>query len=299
MIRFVTINGRRVPAPTAPAPVAYTSALSNMVREIESLYLEALGLPHPATRHDSGLVQRLLGNRPALVRLLQSTDRARGLTEHGLSLAIDGVMEYFGFNHLVDQFGRAVIGEANRGFDKLVDTVADGRKVKASIYAIDHRAKTSDMSRFIDGFRRKNTGLIRKLIGEQVVRTEQVVSENYGEHVEVLAQRIQQATGTTESHAELLARDQTLKTNADVQRFRAQSLGADYYIWVTSNDERVRGRPGGKWANAQSNHWRLHGKRFAFNDPPTTNEKRGEKNNPGMDYQCRCTATPDLSHIFD
>lgn len=299
MIRTVFVKGRRLIAPTAPAPVAYTSALSNMVREIESLYLEAFGLPHEVTREDSGLVRRLLGNRTALVRVLQSTNRARGLTEHGISVATDGFMEYFGFNHLVDQFGRAVIGEANRGFDSLVKATGDGRPLKASIYAIDHRAKTSDMSRFIDMFRRKNTGLIRKLVGEQVVRTEAVVSEGFGEHVSVLAERIRAATGTTQSHAELLARDQTLKTNADIQRFRAQSLGADFYVWITANDERVRGRPGGKWATAQSNHWRLHGKRFAFNDPPETNPVKGIHLNPGMDFQCRCTATPDLSHIFE
>lgn len=298
MIRWVVVRGRRIPAPLPPAPVAYQTALTGLVREIEGLYIEAFG-GQPKTREDTGLVQRLLGNRPALVRLLQRTDRSRQLTEHGITLMIDGFLEYLGFHHLVDQFGKAVIRDANMAFDKLVDASGQGQELKASIYAIDHRAKTSDMRRFVDQFRKKNSGLIRRLVAEQVVRTEQVVTESYGEHVDVLASRIREATGTTESHAELLARDQTLKTNADIQKFRAQAVGATHYTWITSNDERVRGRPGGKYPDSQSNHWRLHGKRFAYNDPPTTNEKRGEKNNPGMDYQCRCTATPDLSHIFD
>lgn len=299
MIRWVVINGRRLPAPQPPAPAAYRNGLLRMLRELESVYLEAMGA-EPESREDSGLVRRLLGNRVALVRLLQKTDRARGLTQHNLSLMIDGVMEYFGQTELVDQFGRAIVRDANSGFDKLVKASAKpGQQLKASIYAINLKAGSSDMAPFLDGFRRKNTDLIKRLVGEQVVKTERVIANSYGEHVRVLRERIQAATGTTESHAELLARDQTLKANADIQRFRAQSVGANRYTWITSNDERVRGRPGGKWEDSDSNHFKLHGKQFEFNKPPLTNAKKGIHLNPGMDFQCRCTATPDLSHIFE
>ena len=280
--------------------MAYRAHLLSLLREVESLYLEAFA---PGAETASGertdAIENRRGNRAAIVRILRDTDRSRDFTEHAISVLIDGFEQFAGFPQFVDETGKAIIRDANTGFEKMVEAQASGRKVKASIYAIDHRAKTSQMSRFLDRFRRDNTGLIRRLIGEQVVRTENIVREGFGEHVSVLAERIREATGTTESHAELLARDQTLKMNSDIQSFRAKSVGAEWYTWVTSNDERVRGRPGGKWANAQSNHWALHGKRFRYNDPPITNPKKGIRLNPGRDYQCRCTASPDLSHIFD
>ena len=300
MIRYVNVRGKRIPAVVTPRGSAYRAGLANMVREIESIYLEAMGWPHVNHFKQDGSVRNLLGNRTAIVAKLRATDRARGFSQNGLTLAIDGFLEYFGGSAgLVDQFGRAVIGESNKTFDALIQAAGNGAPVQARIYAIDHRAKTSDMGRFLDGFRRDNTALIRKLVGRQVLSTENVLANGYGEHVDVLAARIREATGTTESHAELLARDQTLKANADVQAFRAKSLGAEQYTWITSNDERVRGRPGGKWADAQSNHWRLHGKVFSYNDPPVTNETKGIRLNPGRDFQCRCTATPNLSHIFE
>lgn len=302
MIRWAVVGKRRVPVPVAPSHLAYKSILGRLLREIESVYLEAFGVPAPdGDRTDAipGLRRGGPGNRVALVRFLQNTDRSRDFSEHAISVLIDGFEQFAGFPDLVDASGKAIVRDANTGFERMIEAQGAGRKVKASIYAIDHRATTSQMSRFLDRFRRDNTGLIRKLIGEQVVRTERIVREGYGEHVGVLSERIREATGTTESHAELLARDQTLKLNSDIQSFRAKSVGAEWYTWITSNDERVRGRPGGKWANAQSNHWRLHGKKFKYTDPPITNEKKGIRLNPGRDFQCRCTASPDLSHIFE
>ena len=38
-------------------------------------------------------------------------------------------------------------------------------------------------------------------------------------------------------------------------------------------------------------HKALAGKVFSWDDPPITNEK-GDRNNPGQDYGCRCYARP-------
>ncbi len=295
MLRWVVIRGKRVPATNPPSALPYSAALLGLVAAIKGAYLDAIA---PEVRHDA--ITSLMGNRVALINRLRNVNRARGFAEHDIAFMVDGFLEWLGFNQLVDGFGQAIVRDSNTAFDKLVEAESErrGQKPQARIYQIDHTSKTSDMRHFLDRFRRDNTGLIRKLVGEQVTRTELILRNTQGAHVDQLRDMIQQATGTTESHAELLARDQTLKMNADVQHFRARSVGADEYIWVTANDERVRGRPGGKWADAQSNHWRLHGQRFKYNQPPVTNPVKGIRLNPGRDFQCRCTATPVLDHIF-
>lgn len=289
-VRWVVLRGgKRIAAAHPPSPVAMHSALESVTSRIQSLYLQSLDIPE-GYRTDA----------PSIASLLRLTDRKRQLTVHGINLLVDGFLEFLGFGSLVESLSLALVRDANAGFDAMMDAQApEGAKPKASIYAINHRASTSEMRHYIDRLRRGNTDLIRKLVTSQVIKTETVLREYEGEHVAVLTERIQKATGTSESHAELLARDQTLKLNADVTQFRARALGANKYTWITSNDERVRGRPGGKWADSQSNHWRLHGKVFEFNNPPVTNEEKGIRLNPGRDYQCRCIAVPDLTHVFE
>lgn len=297
MIRWTVIRGKRIPAPVAPIPSAYMAVAGNVVKLVEAVYLELIGHVPEDSARDDALPRNLRANRPAIVEILRNTDRARELSEHGLSVLVDNFLQFLDFHSVLDNLGNSVVRDANQGFDKLIQAAGDGRKLKAQIAVIDHRA-AKDTARFLNGFRQKNLGLIRTMVAKQVENTENALRNTYGLPPRDIAKAVQSATGITESHAELVARDQTLKMNSQVQEFRARSLGADYYTWVTSNDERVRGRPGGKWANAQSNHWRLHGKRFQFSNPPVTNEKKNIRLNPGMDFQCRCTAAPDLSHIF-
>ena len=43
-------------------------------------------------------------------------------------------------------------------------------------------------------------------------------------------------------------------------------------------------------------HKDLDGKIFEFANPPITNEK-GDRNNPGEDWQCRCEAIPIVENM--
>lgn len=292
MIRYIWVNGKRAVAPLAPIPVAYTEALHALTAAIGDLYMEAFAAP----REDNGS-NRLRGNRFAIVDILRKTDRVRGLSEHNISILTDRLLEALDFHTVIDTTAAAIIRDANTGFERLIQSSAKGRKLKTALQVIDIRAR-HETSRFVPLFRRNNTGLIRALVSKQVEATENVLAKHYGKHVVELSAEIQATTGATKSHANLLARDQTLKLNSDIQQFRSQSVGATKYTWITSNDERVRGRPGGKWADSDSNHWKLHGLVFEYNSPPVTNSKKGIRLNPGRDFQCRCTASPNLDHIF-
>ena len=111
-----------------------------------------------------------------------------------------------------------------------------------------------------------------------------------------LSAQIQARYGVTEARANLIARDQVLKSNADLSRYRAQAAGVTRYEWSTSKDERVRGRPGGKWP--KGTHWDLEGTIHSWDNPPMVDERRGRREHPGRDYQCRCVAIPLVDDLL-
>ena len=97
---------------------------------------------------------------------------------------------------------------------------------------------------------RENTDLIRL---EKKARAEvrKVVEGplKAGIRVEEVRRRIEDRMNVVRSRADLIARDQTLKLYARLQQERQQQAGITHYVWSTSLDERVRGRPGGVWPN--------------------------------------------------
>jgi SPP1 gp7 family putative phage head morphogenesis protein len=96
-----------------------------------------------------------------------------------------------------------------------------------------------------------------------------------GLRVEVLREQIMDRFGVGRSRADLIARDQTLKLNGQINRNRQKEIGIDRYEWSTSRDSRVR-----------KTH-KHDGKIFSWDDPP---DPPGV--HPGQDYQCRCVAIP-------
>lgn len=117
-----------------------------------------------------------------------------------------------------------------------------------------------------------------------------------------------------QSRAELIARDQVGKLNGQITKKRMQEAGLDLYEWITAFDERVRGRPGGKYPNAIPSHWEMEGKICQWGNNLVYADKgnRDEKGNliwmnrtstmpigiPGEEIQCRCTAAAYVDEIL-
>lgn len=147
-----------------------------------------------------------------------------------------------------------------------------------------------------DGFR---GGLSNKTIATQI---QDLNGEIFGPRY-----KIDPKTGKRkklQSRAELIARDQVGKLNGDITKKRMQEIGADIYIWNTAMDERVRGRPGGRWEKSKISHWDMEGKLCKWSDNSVYADNPGDgkiewkkrtdrmtKSIPGYEYQCRCTAT--------
>lgn len=104
---------------------------------------------------------------------------------------------------------------------------------------------------------------------------------NDGLRVEELTGKLLDRGDVSESRAELIARDQTLKLNGAITEIRQTNAGVTEYIWSTSLDERVR-----------EEHASLEGETFSWDSPP-------EVGHPGEDFQCRCVALPVISELAD
>lgn len=112
-----------------------------------------------------------------------------------------------------------------------------------------------------------------------------------GDRYEGMIKVIQERYGVSKNKAKFLARQETNLLVAKFKAARYTENGIRYYKWrsvVGSPNHPVR--PMHKKLNDES----LAGKLFRFDDPPITTEpgESQRRNNPGEDFNCRCTAIP-------
>lgn len=147
----------------------------------------------------------------------------------------------------------------------------------------------------LDEFISKNVSLITSVKNDLLTDIEDAVRNNYLEsgRIERLSSIITERANVSKSRARLIARDQTLKLNADLQQDRTQSLGIKFYIWQTSRDERVR-----------HTHHKMQGLMCRYDDDTVYSDDKGKtwkkrtadmpKTKPGREIQCRCFAVSVL-----
>lgn len=134
-----------------------------------------------------------------------------------------------------------------------------------------------DLEDYLDQASLRNAGLIRGMADDILKRvaTETTNALISGESAAALQARLKRQLEIGDSRARLIARDQTSKLTADLNRIRHQQAGIEKYIWRTSADERVRPR-----------HRDLEGRVYAYGEP--TGAEEGLP--PGQPIQCRCIA---------
>lgn len=142
----------------------------------------------------------------------------------------------------------------------------------------------------LEEFRKRNVSLISSIDDNLLTEVDDLLVSAYekGQRHEVLAKRIEERFGVSESRAALIARDQTAKLNAAVTKVRQTEAGIVEYTWLSARDERVRDR-----------HKELNGTRQRWDSPPIVDKKSGRRGHPGEDIQCRCVAVPVISDALD
>lgn len=99
---------------------------------------------------------------------------------------------------------------------------------------------------------------------------------------EALEKQAKTIANISKRRAKLIARDQTQKAVSGYQRARAEALGFEYYVWQTSQDERVSTGKGG--------HRQLNGRIFKYSEPTAIIDAYGNKGNVSDRVNCRCVA---------
>lgn len=141
-------------------------------------------------------------------------------------------------------------------------------------------ANTNILSPRISDFIDDNTDLIQTLSRGYVDRVADTLTAMQGSRAEDISSALQRALDITESHADLIAVDQTLKLNADFTSLRQQQVGVTSFQWATAEDERVR-----------PDHQALDGQVFSWNETaPVVDTRSGRREFPGKDFRCRCQA---------
>jgi SPP1 gp7 family putative phage head morphogenesis protein len=149
-----------------------------------------------------------------------------------------------------------------------------------------------DLKKLTNAWISTNTKLIKSIPVKMLDDVAQVINYGFsnGSSIRTIQKQLQVHFKISRNRARLIARDQIAKLASSVLRHESLQLGAEDYIWVTSNDDRVR-----------KSHKVLDGKICSWTDPTiykdsvydTKWKKRssigGVEQNVGEDYQCRCS----------
>lgn len=170
--------------------------------------------------------------------------------------------------------------------------------------AAKHSGKSAEIHRLLKGeilnngkyleVIRKNSELISSLPDDIARHVSQKAASKAiaGVRAESIVNEIREyAPNITETRAQLIARTETAKAQSAVTEIRSQELGVNWYIWRTSEDQRVR-----------SSHKHMEGVVCQYSSPPSPEQLIGEPPvgyyNPGGIWNCRCYAEPVIDPDF-
>jgi len=209
-----------------------------------------------------------------------------------LSVIIEGIAVEFGRDLGQDEVKRIAslhgvgVAEFNR---------KQNNKVFQRVLGVDVFNSDPWLASALENYAAENAALISTLSTKHVNNVRGIVTRGVRQGLApnaVLAQ-IRDQVGKTKANLRLIARDQVSKLNGQLTELRQTSVGIEKYTWRTSMDERVRGRPGGRYPGASPSHWAHEGEVFEWAKPPA------DTGHPGNDFQCRCYAEPILEDLIE
>ncbi|WP_220387564.1 phage minor head protein [Alloalcanivorax xenomutans] len=274
--------------------------------------------PARPSRKDESVEVFYRGQLRSLVRLINQVIAAEVMpvvkqekpAYTGDALTMDGWAERVraALQAAADQFTTATFAaQAERVAQDMVrraDAVSTGAFVESV-----NRAIGVDLSNMIDSERlqeeleaavAENISLIRSIPQQHFTRLESIVLNGMrnGQTPTTIANNIRELSGVTYRRARFIARDQVAKLNGDITEARQSAAGITHYRAVDAGDERVTGRPGGRYPNAKIKCWEIARRDIGYGPGVYTWKEgasyAGQKGlHPGKHHPgCRCTATP-------
>ena len=178
-------------------------------------------------------------------------------------------------------YAEALTPWANRVAAAMINNVAKVNSKYWQDYAdkismnIRELLNTSRIAPTIAQLQLQQVTLIKSIPTDAASRAQKLASEAVagGQRADEVAAMLKDTTDVTKSRANLIARTEIAKTNANITQARAGLVGANQYIWRTMEDGAVR-----------PSHAAMDGQVFRFDDPP---EVEGEGNHgPGEFPNC-------------
>jgi SPP1 gp7 family putative phage head morphogenesis protein len=123
----------------------------------------------------------------------------------------------------------------------------------------------------LNSWTQENIKLVKGINDDQTKKIETLLLRADREDLQAggLTKEIRKIMNSSLKRATLIARDQTLKLNGQIDRVKQTGAGVEEYIWRSSRDERVR-----------PEHRAREGKKFRWDSPPPGGH-------PGQAIQCR------------
>ncbi|WP_033471127.1 minor capsid protein [Bordetella bronchiseptica] len=197
---------------------------------------------------------------------------------------------------------QTVVGElvakwTSQPFRRLADRLASNF-VRTTLGAIDREQKRSfgidvlqdspEIRATMQAAAIQNANLIKSIPQRYLENVSNTVLANMrtGLLPREVAKQIEEEYDVTRRRARFIARDQTAKVNGELTKQRQIDAGYEFFSWMESDDERVRASHR-KIAQADVGYGKGV---YRWDDLPTN--ERGEKIQPGSDYQCRCGSRP-------
>jgi len=157
-----------------------------------------------------------------------------------------------------------------------------------------------DMDDYIQASIAENVSLIKSIPEQFFKRIESTIYSGLkdGVYPTEVAKQLQEDYGVSYRRARFISRDQQSKITSQIVEKRQQQAGITHYRSIDSDDERVTGRPGGKYPNAKISCWGIARKDVGYGKGVYTWKEGASwggqtglhagRHHPG----CRCTASP-------
>lgn len=159
--------------------------------------------------------------------------------------------------------------------------------LKKAGFTVQFRA-TADVNNAMQAAIGENVGLIRSIASEHLTQVEGIVmrSMQNGRDLATLTKELTERYDVTKRRASLIARDQSNKMAAVINRTRQNELGITEAIWMHSHAGR----------EPRPSHVAANGKKFDINKGMYLD---GEWVLPGQAINCRCTSKSIIPGIND
>ena len=189
-------------------------------------------------------------------------------------------------------------------------------KTTQAVVGFDYQTPDTWWPEVSQAWAQENYGLIKNATNQYISNVNELTlrAVRTGMSVEDLEVAIAALDTSFSNRAKLIAVDQIGKLNGTLNKQQQTEGGIEIYSWQTAGDERVRGRPGGRYPDAVPSHWDMQGmwcrwsdsSVYANPDADVIRDERGDivsitwrarggampLSHPGEPIRCRCTASP-------